>query len=693
MSYRNGMYQNGATEHADKVKEAVKYMSLDLSEIPVADIPTLVKEKYRILCKEWHPDTCTYLEKEEAEERMKNLSFHHETLLSEISGYQCKTLVELQEKVKKNDFSLLGTEYDTDLFVPKTKPYLHQVAAFNRFRDFSHFALFMDMGTGKTKTIIDIATHKFVKGDIDTLLVIAPNHVHTQWAKEQFPQHCSIPYNMFVWEQKNWTSQSYKLKLQEFMLAKSPTLKVICMNVEAFSASTGDFVAALLIQNNEVFAVLDESTRIKNPKAVRTKKILANVANAKCRAILTGTPTAKSPLDIYAPFNFLQEDYFGMSYAYFSQRFSITSRERGSKSRRRKLTQYDFRRVKECIARWWELKAQDNDVARWTSYDCYCDVSEFVGMYVRDVRYIDNLDRFSSSYRDQDDLRDIISPVTIAVNKEDCLDLPEKIYEIVPVDMIPEQQKAYKDLAAWMAATYYQTDENGENISEAQLEVKGILALLIRFSQITGGFFPNKTFEEDSTTLVPFSKNAKLNAMLDHMQENCHDKQAIVWCNFNSEVDAIVERLEKEGFTCATYQGRDSNEQREENLDLFKKGAVQILVSKTTVAGYGLNLQFCSYQYYFSNNFRTEARLQAEDRTHRIGQKSTCVYVDIVCRNSIDQVVLSVLRSGKELNDYFKDIDFADVVDGIYVDPAEKAKEDVAAHKKFRLAQKELQIA
>ena len=64
MSYRNGMYQNGATEHVDKVKEAVKYMSLDLSEIPVADIPTLVKEKYRILCKEWHPDTCTYLEKE-----------------------------------------------------------------------------------------------------------------------------------------------------------------------------------------------------------------------------------------------------------------------------------------------------------------------------------------------------------------------------------------------------------------------------------------------------------------------------------------------------------------------------------------------------------------------------------------------------------------------------------------------------
>ena len=635
-----------------RVKDAVDFMKMDVAEINYSTL----NERYRTLSKEYHPDTggASDTQTVTSHEMMLQLNEANETIREEIENGGT-ALLSLQSALRKFNPEL-HKEYDD--FMPKTKPYAHQVAAFNRHKDSEYFALFMDMGTGKTKIGIDIASYKFLSGDIDAVLVIAPNHVHIQWINEQFPIHCNVSYFPFIWEQKNFTSMKYKLQLGSFIEDKMDSLKVFACNVEAFQASTFLTFSNMFLRENRTMVILDESTRIKNPDARRTKKILP-MHRAAARCILTGTPTAKSPLDIFAPFNFLKDDYFQMPWNSFKSRYQVLIKDRAS-HHRRGINEYDFQRVKSAIANW---------KGRGDMFDCYSDVADQLGMSARDVRFLAAQER-ASSYRDEDQLRDIIAPDTFSIKKEDCLDLPEKIYEKIFVDMSVDQKKAYDHLAMWYHA---EMEETG-----AVLDVRGTLALLVRFTQICGGFFPQKTMDDDVTTLIPFKKNPKLQTLLDDVEENCNDKQFIVWACYQAEIRAITKALQDAGYVVDTYYGPDSLEKRQQTIAKFASGEIQVMVANNTVAGYGLNLQFCSYQYFYSNNFRTEARLQAEDRTHRIGQKYTCVYKDILVNKSVDIVIHAVIRAGKELNDYFKNTDLEDVLDGTYVDEQSKSVQENA---------------
>ena len=521
--------------------------------------------------------------------------------------------------------------------IPKTVPFDHQVTAYNRFRDADYFALFADMGTGKSKIAIDIGAYKYNHHQIDSMLILAPNNVHIQWEREQFPIHCPIPYEPFVWEQRNWGNTRYRAKFEKFMSSKLDVLKVFFVNVETMQGEVGQQIVGYFCRFNKVFCVLDESTRIKTPDAKRSIAVRKLEESTAARCILTGTPTAKSPLDIWSPFEFLKKNYFNMSWPVFRNRFVVMIKDYASR-RMRTINDYEFERVKRAISEW----QGDGDL-----FDCLGDVAQQLGMSFRDVRHIHKSDEEISKYKDESLLKDMIGKDTFSIKKEDCLDLPEKVYEEIFVDMAPDQLKAYKELAAYM----HSINEEG-----APLEVIGILALLIRFMQICGGFFPSKTENDDTTILFPFKKNPKLVALLDDIEDSTSDKQCIIWACFTAEIKLIKKSLVDAGYTAETYHGQDDKNKRERTIEKFQKGAIQFLVANPTVAGYGLNFQNCSYQYFFSNSYRTEARLQAEDRTHRAGQVNTCVYKDILIKDSIDQHITSKIKEGKDLNDVFKSI-------------------------------------
>ena len=121
----------------------------------------------------------------------------------------------------------------------KTKPFEHQVTAFEKFKDKAFFGLFMDMGTGKTKVAIDLAAHKFETKQIECMLVIAPNNVHAQWA-EQLEIHCAIPYRVIVWTAEINRRNVKKRQLEKFFVEPVPcdTMKVLLVNVEAFQSNS-----------------------------------------------------------------------------------------------------------------------------------------------------------------------------------------------------------------------------------------------------------------------------------------------------------------------------------------------------------------------------------------------------------------------------------------------------------------------
>jgi SNF2 family DNA or RNA helicase len=186
----------------------------------------------------------------------------------------------------------------------KTKPYGHQLTALKKSADKKVYALFMEMGTGKTKVALDNLAMLYDKGKVNGALIIAPKGVYKTWYSQEIPTHMPIHirYKPVLWQAT--INQKQKKRL-DILFKTGVDLHILIMNVEAFSTTKGVDFAKKFLSCHETFMVVDESTTIKNPGAKRTKNIIDLAIHAKYRRILTGSPVTKSPLDLYKQCEFL----------------------------------------------------------------------------------------------------------------------------------------------------------------------------------------------------------------------------------------------------------------------------------------------------------------------------------------------------------------------------------------------------
>ena len=270
----------------------------------------------------------------------------------------------------------------------KTKPYAHQITALEKSWNKECYAYFMEMGTGKSKVLIDNISMLYDKGKINGALIIAPKGVYQNWFDIEIPQHMAthVEKDMVLWRALINQKQQNQLNI---LFQTTEKLHVLIMNVEAFSTKKGlEFAAKFLNCHNTLMAI-DESTTIKNPEAKRTKAIVALGKHAKYRRILTGSPVTKSPLDLYKQCEFLKDELLDFSSYYaFRTRYAIM-----------KSANFGGRSVQIVVG-----------------YKNLGELSE-------------KLDRFS--YR---------------VLKEDCLDLPEYTYMKRIISLTPEQRKVYDQM-------------------------------------------------------------------------------------------------------------------------------------------------------------------------------------------------------------------------------------------------------
>ena len=187
----------------------------------------------------------------------------------------------------------------------KTQPYDHQRVALRKGATQSVFGFFMEQGTGKTKVTIDNAVYLYNMELLDTVYVIAPNSVYTNWKKE-IEIHSSA--NNYI----------YQHKIDKKFYPKKDKLNWYLMNIEAFSHKSGYNKGLELVERKGLttMMVIDESTTIKNRTAKRSKNVLKLGKGVRYRRILTGTPVTKSPLDLWSQFAFLDEDLLGFKSFY-----------------------------------------------------------------------------------------------------------------------------------------------------------------------------------------------------------------------------------------------------------------------------------------------------------------------------------------------------------------------------------------
>jgi SNF2 family DNA or RNA helicase len=277
----------------------------------------------------------------------------------------------------------------------KTKPFAHQLKALEMSWDKKVFAYFMEMGTGKSKVLIDNMSMLYDKGLINGALIIAPKGVYKNWFDSEIPTHMAdhIEKTMVLWESSAGKSKEKELNT---LFKSSYDLHVLVMNVEALSTKKGKQFAEKFLNCHKTLMAIDESTTIKNPGAARTKNIIALGKDVLYKRILTGSPVTKSPLDLYTQCWFL-DPWLLDQQSYYSFR-----------------TRYALMRKIMVNGRQIEI---------------------VVG------------------YRNLGELSEKIKPFSHRVLKDDCLDLPSKTYMKRTIQLTEEQQKVYKQMKEIALAT------------------------------------------------------------------------------------------------------------------------------------------------------------------------------------------------------------------------------------------------
>jgi SNF2 family DNA or RNA helicase len=277
----------------------------------------------------------------------------------------------------------------------KTKPYKHQLTALEKSWNKETYAYFMEMGTGKTKVLIDNMSMLYDKGKIDGALIIAPKGVIKTWYEQEIPTHLPnhIENVTVLWQPNITKTQQEKL---ESLFEIETALHILVMNVEAFSTEKGVKFASKFLNSHKVLMAIDESTTIKTPAAKRTKNILDLGIYAKYRRIMTGSPVTKNPLDLYTQCYFL--DPYLLDHASY----------------------YSFRN------RYAVMKT----------------------MHVRG-RSIQVVHKFQNL----SELSDKLKGFSYRVLKEDCLDLPSKNWTKRHITLSKEQQKVYNEMKKTALAT------------------------------------------------------------------------------------------------------------------------------------------------------------------------------------------------------------------------------------------------
>jgi SNF2 family DNA or RNA helicase len=324
---------------------------------------------------------------------------------------------------------------------------------------------------------------------------------------------------------------------------------------------------------------IDESSKIKNPSADRTKNILKLKDLAPYRRILTGTPVTNSPLDVYTQLEFLDKTILGHS------------------------SFYSFR-------------------------NRYCVFHESIinGKIVKFPKYFTNLK----------ELEEKVKTHSYRVTKDECLDLPEKVYQQRFCELGKKQKKIYEDLKSHALAI----------LEDDSISFQNKLTEILRLHQVANGFVMT-----DNGDIQEFEDSEKIKLLLETLDEL--PGKVIIWACYTHNIKQIAAALRSTYGTdsTVTFFGGDSNESRTEARESFQKNPkTRFFVGNTASGGMGLTLTSSHTMIYFNNNYSYEQREQSEARIHRISQKFKCTYIDLICRDTIDEKVISILKDKIKLS-------------------------------------------
>lgn len=370
-----------------------------------------------------------------------------------------------------------------------------------------------------------------------------------------------------------------------------------------------------LLMVKPTMLVCDESHYIKNPESKRYKAVRKLAEYSSMRRILTGTPVANTVLDLWSQFEVLRPGALGFN------TFAAFKRE-------------------------------------------YCKI-EKAGPFDKITGY-KNIDR----------LKENMSRMSFLVKKEQCLDLPDKIYDTHYVDMPDKMREIYEAFSRDFCVLL----DDGREISTEFMIVQ-----MLKLSQICCGIVSSteKYLDLDCTQSAvdgtgdieePQEKvrsvlsqipgaDIKMNEMLDDVEELVAEgKKVIIWSRFRIDNKILHARLAERNIWSGIYDGSTNERDRQDIVDAFNNNDdFKVIIGNTGSGGVGLTLLGtkncpCHTAVFYSNDFSYGKREQAEARNHRIGQVNKVLYRDYIYRGTIEEYIAHKLQQKKDLSETVKNV-------------------------------------
>lgn len=502
----------------------------------------------------------------------------------------------------------------------------HQIEANLKAGPKLGFLYLMEMGTGKTKTVIDkIREHMNRERRLMRIVFVTPPLVVPQVREEWLKFSKLDPKNITM------LRGSGEKRLKTFYTKAytngSPAPHLFITNYESLtmggkrdkktrSYTPGPLFSAFQAWAPEVL-VFDEAHRIKSPQADRSKQsdILANPwDNARaCWAKkpftygLTGTPVLNNLLDIFQPFKVALGGFPTPAYleSMGNPKFLITNffhfRDRYFRDRNASMPQ--DRHYPN-----WEVMTREKD-----GIDAEAEISAMIEQF---------------SYR---------------ITKAECMDLPPEISVPFKVGMSEKQARAYKEMKE-LLITY---------VNDQACVAKLAITKALRLMQITAGFATVKgQGDEMDPADVRFEDTPKLEALRELLEELTPHHKVLVWAVWKDNYETIRKLCAELKIEIVEAHGGVSEAKKRVAVERFQKDpAVRVFLGHPGSGGIGLNLVQAPYSIFYSRTFSLEHYLQARSRNHRGGSEvhEKITHYDLVCGGTIDELALEALANKREI--------------------------------------------
>jgi SNF2 family DNA or RNA helicase len=335
-----------------------------------------------------------------------------------------------------------------------------------------------------------------------------------------------------------------------------------------YESTFRDGLDEALADYNADLIICDESQRIKNAQAQQSKAMHKLADKAKFRVILSGTPIQNSPIDIFSQYRFLDGTIFGSNFYAFRSRYAIM----GGYGNHQII---GYRNLNEITTK---------------AYQC--------------------------AYR---------------VMLNDCVDLPEQIFEDRILTFAPKEQAIYNELKREGIAEIEKDEGNVKVLANT------VLAQITRLRQMTGGF------AQDIEGGEPQNVNSvKLDALEDIIDDYVLEtgKKIVVFATFRAEIAEIEKMLKRKKVGYGLIDGDVDIKDRAAIVDDFQNNPnTKVFVAQTQTAGLGITLTAASITVFYSMSYNAADYNQAIARTHRIGQKEKTTYIHLIVKGTIDETI------------------------------------------------------